>query len=105
MLGAAVAPQPPQLPHCGQTHSTVQPLTQCSFFTGQTISLWTVRTRQRQSQPSWQPLLLGSQALHSAAHPPGHPPPQAPQLSQHSLRSPMRVTPGMQRSLQVQQYS
>jgi hypothetical protein len=104
-LGAAVAPQPlPQLLHCGQTHSTVQPRTQCSFVSGQTISLWIVRTRQRQSQPSSQPLLHGSQALHAAAHPPGHPPPQAPQFSQHSPRSPMRVTPGMQMSLQVQQY-
>ena len=43
-LGTAVAsPQPlPQSPQWGQAHVTVQPLTQCSFVTGQTISLWTV---------------------------------------------------------------
>ena len=43
-LGTEVPPQPPQLPQplqFGQTHSTVQPRTQCSFVTGQTMSLWT----------------------------------------------------------------
>jgi hypothetical protein len=98
--GAAVAPQPPQLLQFGQTHCTVQVRTGVSFVTGQTINLWISRTRQRQSQPSWQPLLHGSQALQPLAHPPL----PAPQLSQHSFRSPMRVTPGMQISLQAQQY-
>ena len=78
-------------------------LTQCSFVAGQTISLCTVRTRQR-SQPSWQPgsqpLLQGSQALHAAADPP----PLALQGSQPSQRSQIRVTPGMQMSLHLQQY-
>jgi len=108
-LGTEVAPQPPpQLLHCGQTHSTVQPRTQCSFVTGQTISLWTVRTRQRQSQPSWQPgsqpVLQGPQAAHPVAPPPAQAPPHSLAFSQPPHRSPMRVTPGMQMSLHLQQY-
>jgi hypothetical protein len=91
-LGAVVVWQTPQL-QCGQTHSTVQPRTQCSLVAGHTISLWTVRTLQWQSQLS----LPGS---HAGALPLAH----GAQLSQLSQRSQRRVTPGMHRSLQVQQY-
>jgi hypothetical protein len=95
-LGTVPASQPPQLLQCGQTHSTVQPRTQTCFGTGQTINLWISRTRQWQSQESWQPLLQGSQALHDLH------PPDSQQLSQPLPLSQRRLTPGMQSSLQQQ---
>ena len=88
---AGVDPQALQLLQHGQTQSTLHVRTGTSFVHGNFTNCLTLRTRQLQPEPCWQPLLQVSQPLE-----------QLPHLSQPPHRSQMGVTPGMQIVLQAQ---